>query len=240
MKESGFIVSRPEGHVVYTFDEELLEASVIERPNRFVVSVRQDSRERRCHLHDPGRLMELIYPGARVLIRNRKGEKTDCSIVAGFNNGRWILTDSRIHSEIASKFLPEGTKSEVKIGRKRLDFNNGKMYVEVKGSTLSMEGISVFPDAPTVRGREHLQLLRRLKAEGKSAMILILVFRDDTRCFLPNEITDPEFSGEFYGCIEEGVELKVLRFRLEGNSIIYSGTIGLCKREDSRIFRNDQ
>lgn len=232
MEKEQFLKSRPLGYVVYTFEEELIEAEVIDRPNRFVVMVHHNSKTRRCHLHDPGRLRELIYPGARVLIRNKNGEKTDCSIVAGHDNGRWIVVDSRIHSEIAAKFMPKGTKSEVRVGKKRLDFNNGRTYIEVKGSTLSLEGISRFPDAPTKRGLEHLRLLRKLKKEGNDSIILVLVLRDDTRCFIPNKETDPEFSKEFYECIGEGIELDVLKFRLEGHSVRYSGTLTLCRNEE--------
>ncbi len=36
-------------------------------------------------------------------------------------------------------------------------------YVEVKGVTLVNNNIAIFPDAPTERGRKHLQKLIKLK-----------------------------------------------------------------------------
>lgn len=229
LQDNSGLIHRPEGYVVYRFDSPISEALVIDRPNRFIVNVKQNGASRRCHLHDPGRLRELIYPGAKVLVRERSGGSTECAIVAGHNNSRWILTDSGVHSDVASVFMPEGTKKEVKVGKKRLDFLIGDKYVEVKGSTLSINGRSVFPDAPTKRGAEHLKLLRKLRNEGHGAMILVLVFRDDTGCFIPNRDTDPEFSREFYSCLNDGVEIRVLRFRLEGSEIVYSGTLGVCQ-----------
>ena len=46
------------------------EATFLERPNRFIARVKRDNGEEViCHVHDSGRLPELLYEGNRVKIR---------------------------------------------------------------------------------------------------------------------------------------------------------------------------
>ncbi len=60
--------------------------------------------------------------------------------------GEWVVVDSGIHSDIASKFLPSGSRREVRVGRHRLDFAFDDAYVEVKGGcTLAVGGRALFP-----------------------------------------------------------------------------------------------
>lgn len=221
-------VSREKGFEVYRFHTKLAEGTVIDRPNRFIVNVKADGERIQCHIHDPGRLEELIYPGNRVLIRETPGNKTHFSVTAAFNDGKWIITDTRIHSDIASKFILTDAKREVQVGRKRLDFKIGDHYVEVKGCTLMVNGKAMFPDSPTLRGKEHMDLLAELVKSGAGASVLILVMRDDVKCFSTNSATDPEFSRSFARALREGVRARILRFGMEGNAVIFRGEIGLC------------
>ncbi|ACP39445.1 sugar fermentation stimulation protein [Sulfolobus islandicus M.14.25] len=218
-----------EGFSVYEFIEQLYEANVVERINRFLVKVTFNGKEFLAHLHDPGRLKDLIYPGNLVLIRETKGYKTKFSITAAYSNSRFVVLDSRLHNIIASKFLPEAYEKEIKVGNSRIDFKYDNTYLEVKGCTLVENEIAYFPDAPTERGRTHLKELRELMKKGFNAILLILVMRDDAKCFLPNEKTDPKFSIEFWNSIKEGLNVNIKTFKLVGNKIIYVRDIPLCK-----------
>lgn len=209
--------------------ETRLEATVIDRPNRFVVTVNSDGREIRCHLHDPGRLKELIFPGARVLIRRAPALKTQYSITAAWNRKEWILTDSRFHSRIGAEFLPPDSQREVSLGRSRIDFFAGGTYIEVKGGTLLRNGRAYFPDAPTKRGAHHLKLLTEAIKEGKKAILLMLVFQPDAQCFLPNSDTDPVFASSLSDFISYGGEVFVAKFRFNRNGdVTFMGSITLC------------
>ncbi|BDB99219.1 DNA/RNA nuclease SfsA [Saccharolobus caldissimus] len=214
---------------VYEFTETLYEATVIERINRFLVKVKFNNSEIYCHLHDPGRLKELIYPYNKVLIREIKGKKTNCSITAAYSNSRYVIVDSRLHNQIAAKFLPPNAEREVKVNDSRIDFKYDNFYVEVKGCTLVKDSIAYFPDAPTKRGRKHLQELRKLMRKGYNALLLILVMRDDAKCFLPNEETDRKFSLEFWEALREGMKVEIKTFKLIENKIVYLNDIPLCK-----------
>uniref|UniRef100_A0A0F2LPA1 Sugar fermentation stimulation protein homolog n=1 Tax=Candidatus Aramenus sulfurataquae TaxID=1326980 RepID=A0A0F2LPA1_9CREN len=214
--------------VVYEFPE-LHEEVVKERVNRFLVLT---ASSRVCHLHDPGRLKELIYPGNRILVRevNRGKRKTDCQVTAAWD-GTWVITDSSVHSQIAEKFLP-GAKREVKVGNSRLDFQFGDTFVEVKGCTLAKNRVALFPDAPTERGRRHLEELIRLKEKGYRAKVMVLVMRDDVDCFLPNTETDRKFAETFYEALRRGVELEVKVFSLvDRQYVVYKRDVGLCTQD---------
>jgi len=71
--------------------------------------------------------------------------------------------------------------------------------------------------------------LRELMKKGFNSILLILVMRDDAKCFLPNEKTDPKFSIEFWNSINEGLNVNIKTFKLVGNKIIYVRDIPLCK-----------
>ncbi len=216
------------GQTLFDFSSNLIQGTVIDRPNRFLVNVEVDGKQIPCHLHDPGRLKELIFPGNKVLIRKTNGIKTAYSVTASYDHGDWILTDTRIHSDIASKFLPLEVKREVKVGNHRIDFQWNSTLIEVKGCTLLREGIATFPDAPTKRGREHVNLLRRNTVTGGSSALMILVFRETADCFMPNSETDPDFSQEFYNALKDGVEVFIPRLSFRNGKIIYHGTIDIC------------
>lgn len=218
------------GDVVYKFEGPLKLVEIVDRPNRFLVRVTESGTIKLCHLHDPGRLPELVRPGAEALVRPTRGAKTDCSVTAiRAPNGRWVVTDSRIHSAIARKFLGEGAEQEVRVGGHRLDFKLGDTYIEVKGCTLVVDGVALFPDAPTRRGAEHMSLLKSLIEAGYRAKVIVLVMRPDALCFSPNWRTDPRFAGAFVDLIDAGGEAAVYKFEFaEDGSVVYAGDIGLC------------
>ncbi|WP_393971694.1 DNA/RNA nuclease SfsA [Oxyplasma meridianum] len=208
---------------------EQYEGMVLTRPNRFLVSVSYRNQTVVCHLHDPGRLKELIYAGNRVLFREAVGSKTKYSITAAFHDGQWILTDTRFHNTIASKFLDPGCKREVRYGSHVIDFKCGDIFVEVKGGTLYEDGFATFPDAPTKRGSEHLRALLELKTRTDNAFLIVLFFNPEPILFRPNRKTDPEFARLFYTCLENNVRIKVFKFGLYGNEVVYRGEIGISR-----------
>ena len=217
------------GFQVMHFDE-LIDATVISRPNRFLVMASVDGKEAPVHIHDPGRLEELIYPGNHIKIRKATGKKTMYSVTFCSNDDVWTFNDSRFHSHIASLFLDPGCRREVKVGDSRLDFQLGNSYIEVKSATLVQNGKAMFPDAPTLRGTKHLETLMRLMDNGFESYVLFLIFNEKARCFEPNTMRDPEFSGAYYRAVDRGVQFRFLVFSVVNNSIIFSGKIEDCRK----------
>ena len=206
----------------------MMEGTVLSRPNRFMVRIDHDGMPIPCHLHDPGRLKEVIFPGNRVLFRRIKGAKTDYSIAAGMNNGIWVPIDTRIHGAIAEKFLARDFTREVTIGRKRIDYMVGGSYLEVKGCTLNMGGKAMFPDAPSRRASEHLRLLSSISMNGGSAYVLILVLRADVDCFAPNAETDPEFARALIDAIQSGVRIEAHSLSFDSKRVYYDKRLPFC------------
>lgn len=198
---------------------------VKERINRFLVSVISDDNEIRVHLHDPGRLTELIYPGNDVIFRKTNGLITSHSVIAAEKAGRWILTDSRYHNAIVSRFLKGNWRSEVRLGDSRIDFYASGHYIEVKGCSLEVSGIAMFPDAPSARASKHVNELRRWVESGGKADIVILVFSPDAEVFSPNTETDPEFGKNLARAISAGVKIHVLKFSTTESGIRFIDTV---------------
>ena len=156
------------------------------RPNRFlaIVDIEQNGtvlKDQKVHVRDPGRLKELLYPGNKVLVKHRPGEnrKTQWEIIAALDDD-WILINSGYHRAISEAILrnpeisPFGKldrlKAEVSVGHSRLDFmlekDGQQIGLEIKGCTLEIREIALFPDAPTERGAKHVESLKGL-VEGE-------------------------------------------------------------------------
>ena len=214
------------------------EGVFLSRPNRFLGIVDIDGREEKVHVHDPGRLEELLYPRNRVLLRkaDNPGRKTKWDLIASWYEGQWVFTNSGYHRQISENIVRRlfsgEIKPEVTVGHSRLDFvvKDGKNItgIEVKGCTLTENGVALFPDAPTERGRKHLETLISMMEEGKKAVLLVLVFRNDSRCFAPNDRTDPKFAETFRRAVEKGLEVRPILLEYDGETVCWIGEIGLC------------
>lgn len=220
-------IEREAGYVVAKFPD-LIEAKVVSRPNRFMVKAMVDDKEVDVHIHDPGRLEELIFPGNSILIRETDGIKTYYSVTFCKNGDIWTFNDSRYHSSIASMFIQKGWQREVKVGNSRLDFRLNNTYIEVKSATLVENGIARFPDAPTLRGKKHLETLMDLIDSGYESYVLFLIFNENAKCFLPNTARDPEFSAAYYSALEHGVKFQYLVFSSSDGKIVLHDSISRC------------
>ena len=236
------------------------------RLNRFAALVTLDDdpyTRLKVHVHDPGRLSELLYTGNRVLLKFAPAPHrvTDWDMIAARTQGQWVLVNTVYHRAISEALIinpsisPFGpvaaVKAEVPVfhsktdsagkvvlnstGKKsRLDFKlrttaGETVWVEVKGCTLAEDGVALFPDAPTIRGKKHLETLIALGEKGFRSALLVLVFRHDTRCFSPHTDRDPAFSSVFCQALEAGVEVYPVLLAYRHGMIEYRGTVPVCK-----------
>ncbi|OMH41128.1 DNA/RNA nuclease SfsA [Desulfurobacterium indicum] len=214
----------------------LKEATFLQRKNRFVGECLLNGKIITCHIADTGRLKEILVKGRKILISlNPPHLKTDSKLIAAKMKEGFILLNTSIHSligEAAIKqgilgFIPKSLKKEVTIGKSRIDFLvDGSHYVELKGCNLRKDEICLFPDAPTKRGKKHLEELIRLKEKGFCTYILLMILRD-AKFFKPNEQTDPQFAETFYMALDKGVEFKAFKVKIENGKIILNGTVKL-------------
>ncbi len=191
----------------------LLPALFVVRPNRFTVCCRvAGGRPLRAYLPNPGRLAELLLPDAKLWLARASGSgrkrRTRYTVVAVERDGRPIVLHTHMCNTVARWLIERGLiaelagarvkSTEVAAGSCRFDLLlehcGRELYVEVKSCTLYGNGVAMFPDAVTERGRGHLVRLAELAERGRRTMVLFLVQTPLVRCFMPDYHTDLEFS----------------------------------------------
>lgn len=222
----------PQSSRLLQFSEQILGAKVIDRPNRFLVIAKLGESEIPVHLHDPGRLKELIFPKNDILIRQVSGLKTQYSILAARGEDGWVFLDTRFHNLLAIKILGEPSQKEVKLGNKRIDLKYGDILVEVKGCNLLIDGGCYFPDAPTKRGSEQVEELIRYTKNGGSAKVIFLCFRKKANFVSINREMDPRLYHAFTQAIESGIEVEAHKIYFSRNSLFYAGPIDFLISRD--------
>ena len=204
------------------FEGPLVPATFRARPNRFLGVVEVNGKTIQCYIPNPGRMGELLYPGARTYLLERKSEnrKTLYDLVLVDLGGTLVSIDSRVPNKVVadaieSDQIPEFIglhieKREYTLGDSRLDFllrgGWGQLLLEVKSCTLVRDGTGLFPDAPTARGSKHLRSLVGGLALGRAAAFF-LIQRHDARRLRPNDAADPEFGKNLREAARRGVEV---------------------------------
>ena len=86
-------------------------------------------------------------------------------------------------------------------------------FVEIKNTTLYRQQEIQFPDAKTVRGKKHLDLLRHAAVNGYRSVILFAVNRPEGSLFRVAKDIDPAYHEALTESSENGVELIAFRIR---------------------------
>lgn len=206
---------------------ELILVKYHSRPNRFTIEFINDKNVELAHLHDPGRLKELLIENTDVLIKyvpdyKEKNRKTKFDVVAIKYQKNWVLLNSSYHNKLVHELIDKKIINELKeyhifkpeytYGNSRLDFllkdcEDNELFVEVKGCTLVVDSIAKFPDAPTIRGKKHVDELIQIRNDGYDSTIIILVLQNTAKIFAPNYETDPEFSKSLEKAYENNVTI---------------------------------
>jgi sugar fermentation stimulation protein A len=212
-----------------------------ERPNRFLALVELENIILPSFLPNPGRMRELLTPGTEVILREELKEtrKTNYDLVGVLYNAQMISVDSRVPNKLVLEALRNGDieelseydliKPEYGFGHTRFDFflanERERCLLEVKSCTLVKDGIAMFPDAETERGRRHMRDLAKARKEGFRACVLFIIQRTDARVFAPNDETDPEFGKVLRDAALEGVEVYAYYSEFFGNKINLKGKV---------------
>jgi sugar fermentation stimulation protein A len=95
-----------------------------------------------------------------------------------------------------------------------------KGFVEIKGVTLEIDGITKFPDAPTTRGTKHVLEMIDAVEEGYEGNIFFLIQMDKVLEFTPNFDMDPEFSNALIKAKNNGVKIHIYNSIVHRNEIV--------------------
>ena len=101
-------------------------------------------------------------------------------------------------------------RREVTVGASRFDFQltdgEFRCTVEVKSAGYVEDGVAWFPDAPTARGRRHLDELAVLAREGERAAV-VFVAQGAAQSVALNRVIDPEFAAALHEAAAAAVEI---------------------------------
>lgn len=203
----------------------IIEATFLNRPNRFISHCKIADQEVIAHVKNTGRCKELLIPGVTVYLEHAPSptRKTDYSLIAVDKGGRLINMDSSAPNQIAYDGLQSGEivlpgilgqvlaiKKEHKFQNSRFDLyvettKEEKILIEIKGVTLEEAGGVMFPDAPTARGVKHVKELILAKEMGYKAFVIFIVQMDGVAYFTPNVATDKPFTEALMKAHQAGV-----------------------------------
>jgi sugar fermentation stimulation protein A len=99
------------------------------------------------------------------------------------------------------------------------------IYLEVKSVTWVEDGVALFPDGVTSRGRRHLQHLAELVQEGHEAWQVFVVQRDDAQLFRPAAAVDPAYAQELTRSAQKGVKILVVQEKVAPPEITLASTL---------------
>lgn len=225
-------------------DGPLTAARFVDRPNRFVVLCRLEDDPAdgpvEAHLPDPGRLRELLVPGARLWLRpaRRPGRRTRWSAALVETGADRVLVslDTTLPNRLVKKALEADTLDELAGWRlmtpewthrgSRFDFLLGRdgdgerLVLEVKSVTLVEDGCALFPDAVTSRGARHLRELADLSVRpGWNGAVLFVLQRPDARRIRAARSIDPRFADALRTARSAGVRVLGRRCRVRRDAV---------------------
>lgn len=217
------------------------EGIFLERQNRFIGFVKIDGQIERVHIPNTGRCKEILRKDARVLLEKSdlKTRKTKYSLVSAYKENILINIDSQAPNKIVEEAIKSGKifpqyknsyRREVKFLNSRFDFAFYKEkdlcgFCEVKGVTLEENGLAMFPDAPTLRGKKHLLELIEARKRGLDANVLFLIQFKGADSFKANGERDEAFAKTLKKAKEAGVKIHVYDSKVTFDQVEFSEKI---------------
>lgn len=211
------------------FATPLIPARLIRRYKRFLADVvLDDSTEVTAHCPNPGAMLGLADPGARIWLEPNDDPKRKLKYgwrLTELPGGHLAGIDTSVPNRVVGEALRAGriegltgdVRAEVPYGQaSRVDFTVGGAFVEVKNVHLRREGDwAEFPDCVTVRGLKHLHELSALAETGARAVMLYLVQRTDCTRFRLAADLHPAYAAGFDMARQVGVEILCYGTRID-------------------------
>jgi sugar fermentation stimulation protein A len=225
------------------FTAPLVQARFRRREKRFLAEVDlPDGSRIWVHVPNSGALTGCLSPGMDILLTDdsRPGRKTTHTWRFCQVNGRWISIDTLAPNRLIAAALqnqglpgletPLRFRPEVCLPHGgRLDFVVEKAghlhFIEVKSITWVEDGVALFPDGVTSRGRRHLQELAALVQQGHFAWNIFVVQRPDAHLMATADQIDPAYAKELARAADAGVKIVVLTTEVDPPQIRLTGTV---------------
>jgi sugar fermentation stimulation protein A len=236
------------------FNLPLHKGTLLRRYKRFLSDIRLDSgQEITAHCPNPGSMLGCNTPGSPVIVSeahnpNRKLKYTWELIDVGATRigvnplrANRIVEEAIRNGHIKSLHGFSQLRREVPYGKNSrvdfvLEYEHAKIFIEVKSVTYAEQGIAMFPDAPTARGRKHLQELIDVVANGDEALIVFLVQRQDTHFFRPAHHIDAEYASSLRKAHQSGVQILACDCNVSEEGIRLRGELEWGLSGDAFLF----
>ncbi|KAA0124398.1 DNA/RNA nuclease SfsA [Methylobacterium sp. P1-11] len=215
------------------FAAPLLTGRLVQRYKRFLADIDTDDGRVTVHCPNPGAMLGLNTPGARVLLSRstnpaRKLPLTWELVEADLPGGaQWVgINTMRPNALVAEAFQAgaiaplvghDALKPEVRYAEaSRVDFlasgpEAGPCHVEVKNCHLMRRaGLAEFPDCKAARSARHMRDLAQVVAEGGRALVVIVVQMQAEAFDVARDI-DPAFDRAFRDARAAGVAVCAYR-----------------------------
>jgi sugar fermentation stimulation protein A len=239
------------------FAAPLLPATLVKRYKRFLADVVLPTGETiTVHCANPGSMIGLAAPGARVWLSKSAKEKRKLAhswelIEVDFGAGAELVGINTAHpNALAAEAIAAGAiaelagyasiRREVKYGRNsRVDIllehpQRPPCYVEIKNVHLMRQaGLAEFPDAVTKRGAKHLGELTDMVAAGQRAVMLFLIQIGSARAFALARDIDPGYGRAFDAARAAGVEAIAYRCAITCDGIEVAEPVPIVERANS-------
>ena len=220
------------GSVLHRYDDPLVTGRLVDRQNRFVLTVEIDGAERDVFLDETGRLTTVLVDDATVhclpaddpdrstdytavavdtgeVVASVRAAMANDLFVAALEGGHLPFLDGAMVSR-REPSLPDHGRTDVLLDREGRDH-----YVEVKAVTHVEDGTGKFPDAPSDRAVRHLEGLRALAESGTPASVVFVCQRPDAAVVRPFPEIDPDFATALADAVDAGVTAHSLSLEVE-------------------------
>lgn len=194
------------------FYQQYIEARFIDRPNRFVMHVDYQGQEIRAYVPNTGRMEEFLYKGATFFLAYHPSEKFKYKVVATRYQDHLVFLDTVKVNKVFHELLKAGKipefsniksiRREVPYKNSRIDFlltfeDDSQAFVEVKSCTLIHNQVAMFPDAPTERGKKHIDELNENEQSEINKYVYFLITNFGAEKFHPNYHVDFDYAKSF-------------------------------------------
>jgi sugar fermentation stimulation protein A len=230
----------------------LIEGRLVKRYKRFLADVcLTDGREITAHCPNTGAMTGCAEAGWRVWLSTSDNPKRKYAQT-------WELVENDqgdlacIHSVKANALVKEAIekavikeldgyeslKTEVKFGEENsradllLESSHETCFVEVKSVTLKLDdGLGIFPDAVSDRGRKHLRELIHMKSLGYRAVLFFCVQHSGIDQVAPADSIDPKYAETFRQALAAGVEVLAYRASISLNRIELTDPLAVLQQQ---------
>jgi sugar fermentation stimulation protein A len=211
----------------YSLYENWQKVQYLNRQNRFVMDFEKDGSKLSAYVPNTGRMTEFRFEGHPFYLAPVQSKKFNFRVVATKYQNSYVILDTVKVNDIFQEllnhnFIPEfenikSIRREYTIGNSRFDFlistqKDQKVLIEIKSCTLCHNGVAMFPDAPTKRGRKHIRQLNELAEQGYKSYVYYLVLNKSAKYFIPDFHIDFQYGKTFLKA--SNVNFKALRLHI--------------------------